>query len=179
MDVCELPDWIVNVRYKPLEQPDRFHLDAASGWAGLGDLDSAHDELKQISPKMRGHPEVLLAKGEIYFAEKNWKPLIAVSETLLQTFPEMDFVWINRSYALHELKRTQEAIDALLPATKKFPKRWLIRYNLACYCSQLGALDDAMNWLQKAIDLAKKKEIKAMALDDPDLKPLWKEIRKL
>ena len=67
----------------------------------------------------------------------------------------------------------------MLPATKKFPKRWLIRYNLACYCSQLGALDDAMNWLQKAIDLAEKKEIKAMALDDPDLKPLWKEIRKL
>ena len=36
-----------------------------------------------------------------------------------------------------------------------------------------------MNWLQKAIALAGKKEIKAMALDDSDLKPVRKQIREL
>jgi tetratricopeptide (TPR) repeat protein len=80
---------------------------------------------------------------------------------------------------LHELKRTQEALDALLPAAAKFPKHWLIRYNLACYCSQLGRLQEAMQWLEKAIGLADKSEVKAMALADPDLEPLRREIRKI
>ncbi len=87
--------------------------------------------------------------------------------TLLEQFPKLDFIWINRSYALHELNRTQEAFDALLPAVKKFPKEWLIRYNLACYSSQLGQASAAMKLLKQAIRLASNKEIKAMALEDP------------
>jgi hypothetical protein len=30
----------------------------------------------------------------------------------------------------------------------------------------------AMKWLEKAIDMAGKKDIRTMALDDPDLEPL-------
>ena len=158
---------------------DKFHVDAASGWIGLGDLQSARDELKQISPEIQNHPAVLMVQSELLFAAEDWESLLPMTEKLLGQFPKLDFLWINRSYALHELKRTQAAFDALLPAAKKFPKRWLIRYNLACYCSQLGELEEAMNWLQKAIALAGKKEIKAMALDDSDLKPLRKQIREL
>ena len=164
-------------RDKPLEPPDSFHLSAASGWLGLGDLDSANDELAQISPSLRGHPAVLLAQCDIYFAAKKWEPLLPIAETLVQRLPRLDSVWINRSYALHELRRTRAAFAALLPAARKFPKQWLIRYNLACYCSQLGRLKAARRWLDRAIVLAGKKKIKAMALDDPDFAPLWKEIR--
>ena len=120
-----------------------------------------------------------MVQSELLFAAEDWESLLPLTEKLLGQFPKLDFLWINRSYALHELKRTQAAFDALLPAAKKFPKRWLIRYNLACYCSQLGELEEAMNWLQMAIALAGKKEIKAMALDDSDLKPLRKQIREL
>lgn len=169
----------MDYRNKPLPPPDVFHLNAASGWLGLGDLVSANEELKQISPAMRDHPAVLLAQCEILFAAKQWAALLAMTGTLLSQLPGLDFIWINRSYALHELNRTQEALDALLPAAKKFPKQWLIRYNLACYCSQLGRLDEARQRFQEAVELADKDEIKAMALADPDLKPLWKEIRKI
>jgi tetratricopeptide (TPR) repeat protein len=167
----------VDYRNTPLESSDRFHLNAASGWLGLGDLVSADDELKQISPPMREHPEVLLARSEIYFAAKKWEALLPLSEIILQQVPELDMVWINRSYALHELTRTHEAFDRLLPAARKFPKQWLIRYNLACYCSQLCRLKEAMLWLKEAIALCSKKEIKAMALDDPDFASMRKEIR--
>ena len=158
---------------------DKFHVDAASGWIGFGDLDSARDELKQISPEIQNHPAVLMVQGELLFAAEDWESLLPLNDKLLDQFPKLDFLWINRSYALHELKRTQAAFDALLPAAKKFPKRWLIRYNLACYCSQLGALAEAMSWLEKAIKLAGKPEVKAMALEDPDLKPLRKAIKEL
>ena len=167
----------MNYRNQPLGQSDRFHLNAASGWLGLGDFDSAIDELKQISLPMQEHAEVLSAKCEIYYTAEKWNSLLPVAEKLLQQLPKLDFVWINRSYALHELKRTQEAFDALLPTVGKFPKQWLIRYNLACYCSQLGRLAEAMQWLEQTMDLAGKKKIKALALDDPDFAPLRKEIK--
>jgi hypothetical protein len=57
-----------------------------------------------------------------------------------------------------------------------FPEHKMMRYNLACYSCQLGNLKEAMQWLEKAIDLAGKKDIRLMALDDPDLEPLWTKI---
>ena len=61
----------------------------------------------------------------------------------------------------------------LLPAVELFPKLWLVPYNLACYCAQLGRLQEARQWLKKAFKLGDAKEVKLMALDDPDLEPLW------
>ena len=49
----------------PLEMPDRFHLEAAEGWIGLGDYGSADDELEQISPATRLHPDVLQLRWRI------------------------------------------------------------------------------------------------------------------
>ncbi len=126
---------------------------------------------------MRSHPDVLLVNSEIHHAARNWNGLLSTTEILLREFPKLDFLWVNRSFALHELKRTPEAFDALLPAAAMFPKRWLIRYNLACYCAQLGRLKEARQWLKQAIALADQKEARAMALRDADLKPLWDEIR--
>ena len=66
----------------------------------------------------------------------------------------------------------------MLPVLDKFPKEYIMRYNLACYAAQLGNLKEARDWLQKAIDLAGTNEVKLMALNDPDLEPLWREIGK-
>jgi len=52
----------------------------------------------------------------------------------------------------------------------------MMRYNLACYSCQLGNLKEAMGWLEKAIDLAGKEDIRLMALEDKDLEPLWSRI---
>ena len=49
----------------------------------------------------------------------------------------------------------------------------MIQYNLACYCAQLGQLDAAKEYLEKSYELGDTKQIKLMALDDDDLKPLW------
>lgn len=48
-----------------------------------------------------------------------------------------------------------------------------IRYNLACYCAQLERLNEARQWLKQAFDIGDAKKLKLMALDDPDLEPLW------
>ena len=49
----------------------------------------------------------------------------------------------------------------------------MIQYNLACYSAQLGQLDVAQEHLNKSYELGDAQQIKLMALDDEDLKPLW------
>jgi hypothetical protein len=44
---------------------------------------------------------------------------------------------------------------------------------LACYCAQLGQLDAGQGYLDKSYELGDAKQIRLMALDDEDLKPLW------
>ena len=162
-----------------LSRADQLHLSAASGWIGLGDFDSARAELDELSAAAKKHPQALLVQSEYFFATEEWSLLVPLTDKLVQKFPEEDCLWINRSYALHELKRTQEAFDVLLPATEKFPKVWLIRYNLACYCAQLGNKEESLRWLLRAIKLADKNEVLAMALDDPDLVTLRDALREL
>ena len=139
-----------------LTRADQLHLSAASGWIGLGDFDSARAEMDALSTVAKKHPQALLVQSEYFFAAEEWDLLAPLADKMVEQFPEHDCLWINRSYALHELKRTQEAFDALLPATEKFSKVWLIRYNLACYCAQLGDKEEALRWLLRAVRLADK-----------------------
>jgi hypothetical protein len=67
---------------------------------------------------------------------------VEIGEALVKTAPARPDSWIHRSYAQHELKRTEEASDLLLPAAHLFPGHWQIVYNLACYASRLGNLDE-------------------------------------
>ena len=47
----------------------------------------------------------------------------------------------------------------------------MIAFNLACYASVTGRMKEAKERLQRAIKL--DKDIRGLALDGEDLKPLW------
>ena len=47
----------------------------------------------------------------------------------------------------------------------------MIAFNLACYASVTGRMEDAKERLRDAIEL--DKDVRKLALDDEDLKPLW------
>ena len=128
---------------------------------------------------MRGRPDVLVVRVAIYEAAKKWEYAAEIAKAISEFAPESPFGFIHQAYSLHELKRTQEAWNVLLPVVDKFPKEYIMRYNLACYACQLGNLKEARDWLKKAIDMAGTNEVKLMALDDPDLEPLWEEIGKI
>jgi len=68
---------------------------------------------------------------------------------------------------------SKKAKVVLDEAAKLFPDDSMIQYNLACYCAQLSQLDAAQEHLHKSYELGDAKQIKLMALDDEDLKPLW------
>lgn len=153
-------------------RPDELHFQAALGWLGLGDVVSASNELEEITPELRAHPDVLKVRCEIYSKAKKWDHAATVAEALVKILPDEPRAWIQRSFALHEMKRTQEALDKLLPVTEKFPDVCTIPYNLACYSAQLGRLDECQAWFKKAMAIDEH-TVKRAAIDDPDLKPLW------
>jgi tetratricopeptide (TPR) repeat protein len=162
----------VGKRIKRLEPPDSHHLLAAQGWLELGSPIEANEELEQIAPQLRAHPDVLEIRWQIYAKEKKWEACVDVAAAIVQLDPKRPEAWIHRSFALHELKRTKEAFDLLLPAADQFPRIWTIPYNLSCYCAQLGRLDECQEWFKKAMAIDEH-TVKRAAIDDPDLKPLW------
>jgi tetratricopeptide (TPR) repeat protein len=161
---------------KELEFHDQRHLEAAEGWLGLGNQIEAFEELERISPQLRVHPDVLEIRWQIYAKEKKWEACVNIARAIAKFAPSHPNGWIHLAYSLHELKHTKKAWDVLIPIVDKFPKEYLMRYNLACYACQLGKLKESWVWLEKAFSIGDSKQLKLMALDDPDLEPLWTEI---
>lgn len=153
-----------------------MHLRAAEGWLELGNHIEADAELDRITPLLRAHPDVLKMRVKIYSAAKRWDYVIEVAGTLARLLPNHSFGHVRLAYALHELRRTQEAWNALLPVAGRFPDQWVIPYNLACYACQMERLDVARDWLERAFALGDAKALKLKALDEPDLVPLWVSI---
>ena len=164
-----------------LEWPDHHHVNATIGWLMLGNVREARIEFERISPPSRRQPNVLGVEWNLLSREQRWEEAVVAAESQLAATPDDPEPWIHRSFALHELRRTREALDLLLPAAAFFPQETIIRYNLACYLSQLGNLPDARQWFEQVLTLAKSPAEKQRrldaALEDKDLQPLWPEFR--
>ncbi len=159
---------------------DKRFMDAADGWLMLGNCAEAYAELERISEENRTHPDVLRVRLQIHVHGKKWLETIELAHDLIKTFPDDPWLWIIRSFALHEEKRTEEAYDLLAPAARHFPQTATIPYNLACYCAQLGRLDEARKRLKQAFMIGEEgKSLKAQAQDDPDLAIIRSEISRL
>lgn len=161
---------------------DLFHLQAVEGWLGLGNPMEALAELDRISPPLQEHTQVLDARWQVNAALKDWDRALDVARTMLQRAPRDPRGWIHQAYATRRARSggLQQAWDVLRPAFDHFPEVSVIPYNLACYAAQLGRPEEALEWIHRAMESAGNvAEIKAMALQDEDLRPLWPRIKTL
>lgn len=147
-------------------------VQAAQGWLELGNHLEANEELENISPRLRSHPDVLEMRWQIFEKEKRWEACVDIALAIMRAEPNREFGWTHHSFALHELGRTQEAYDHLASVAQKFPGIQTIPYNLSCYCAQLGRIEESMQWFKKAL-LIDENQTRLDGIDDPDLKPLW------
>ena len=159
-----------------LQPPDSFHLQAAEGWIGLGSYAEANDELEQIAAANRAHPDVLQLRWRIYADARKWDVCLDIATALTTMTPERRFGWIHRAHALDKLGRTLEAKDLLLSVVNDFDANSTMPYHLAQYCARLGQIDQAKQWLGKALLAADGLEaadrLRNLALEDPNLEPL-------
>jgi tetratricopeptide (TPR) repeat protein len=165
-------------RIKPLEPPDSHHLRAALGWLELGNPVEANEELDKIASPLRVHPAVLAVRYEVHSKAKKWDAAADIASMQVKLTPEDPTAWIGLAYATRRKPGggIPQAREILTQAQPKFPDQSLIPYNLACYECQLGNLKEAWHWLEKAFAVGDTKQMKQMALEDPDLQPLWKRI---
>jgi hypothetical protein len=162
-----------------LSPPDSHYVNAAWGWLELENITEAFLELDRVTIPAQMHPDVLTLRWEVFARKKQWADALDVAHGLVQIAPDRADSWIKQSFALHELKRTQEAWDALISVSEHFPEVSTIPYNLACYACQLAQIPVALSWLKRAMKVGGQSEIRKMALQDADLKPLWLQIKKL
>jgi len=155
-----------------LDYPDRHFTSAAEGWLELGDAEEAARELARVSPEQQGHPDALELRWRLCAHRTEWEEALTIARALTAAAPELVEGWIHQSYTLHELQRTPEAWSSLLSVASRFPEESIIPYNLACYACQMGDLAVARDWLQRAVRLRSKDEIRSLAMNDPDLAPL-------
>jgi tetratricopeptide (TPR) repeat protein len=132
---------------------DTHHLVAAQGWLELGLLNEAFDELDNIEPQHRAHPNVLKVRWNVYHVARKWMQAAEVARELTQVIPDEFDGWWMLSFALHELKRTQEAYDNLAKVSERFKDEHIFHYNTACYLTQLGRLNEARTALEHALVL--------------------------
>ncbi|MBT5709153.1 tetratricopeptide repeat protein [Verrucomicrobia bacterium] len=154
---------------KDIDVENTRHLDASVGWIGLGNLTEAEAEIGQVIPEFRLHADVLEVRWEIDGRQERWESALETAVLLVETWPERCSGWLHRSYCLHELGRTLEAWNKLISAVDRFPKEATVPYNLACYACQLGNLEQAQSWLEKAASIRGRRAIKSMAVEDQDL----------
>jgi tetratricopeptide (TPR) repeat protein len=156
-------------------------LKAAEGWLELGNHVEANEELEKIAPTLRVHPDVLELRWQIYAKDGKWETCVDIARALTKLAPALPHGWLHLAYSLRRAKDggLLAARDALSHIADKFPQAPTVPYNLACYDCQLGNLKEARRWLERAFDIGDSKRLKLMALDDPDLEPLWANIAEI
>ena len=126
---------------------------------------------RRIKPEDKTRTEVLSVRVDLYSAARKWDMVAAVASHLVKVEPEEAGWWINLAYATRRCESIEKAETILLRARELHHENALIEFNLACYASVTGRIQQARDLLRRAIEL--EKEIRRPALDDDDLKPLW------
>jgi len=165
-----------------LAPPDSHVYKATEGWLELGLPTEAAAEWARLSPAARHLPAAIDLRWQIAAALKDWDHGVELGEQLIALAPDSADGWLRRAYALRRSARggLEPAWNVLHPAADQFPEEETIAYNLACYATQLGRLDEGWEWFLRALVITRDSTaLRRLGLSDADLKPLWDRIRGL
>lgn len=149
-------------------------LQAAVGYLELGMLVEANDEIENLAPDLKTSSPVLGVRMQIYRAAEKWPLMEVVARELLKRHSNEPVYWHDLAWAVRRADSINAAQKILLDASNRFPNDAMTHFNLGCYACQLGDIEEAKTRVGRAIELDAK--FKMLALDDPDLEPLWKDI---
>jgi hypothetical protein len=122
------------------------------------------------------HQATLLACAERHFAAGQHAQALPYYESGLALGPARYIVYHHAALAAHKAHHTDRALAILQEAAARLSPNEIgggLWYNLACFATRLGRLDDAMHYLNQAIDRGCTDPDKFR--HDPDLEPLrWR-----
>ena len=146
-------------------------LHAVDGYLHLGMAEEALRELNDAGIKDQFETATLRARIRVLLHMKRWKDAEALSEKGITLHPEENEFMVQRAFALHQMKRGDEAAGVLLSAPTWIRQTGILHYNLACYEAKLGDISMARQCIRAALELNSgfKKNVRT----DPDLQQLW------
>lgn len=146
-------------------------LEAVDGYLSLGMPEEALKELNEAKIDDQFETATLRARIRVLLHLKRWKDAEALSERGISMHPEENEFMVQRAFALHQLKRGDEAAGVILSAPHWIRQTGILHYNLACYEAKLGDIALARQCLQAALEL--NSGFKSNVRTDPDLRQLW------
>ena len=150
-------------------------IQAAVGYLELGMLVEANEEIENLAPELKSSSAVLGVRVEIYRAAEKWSLMEVVARELWKRHQDEPVYWNDVAWAVRRADSIKAAHSILLDAVERFPGDAMTHFNLGCYSCQLGDIDQAKERVRKAIELDAK--FKMLALDDPDLEPMWDNMK--
>lgn len=146
-------------------------LEAVDGYLQLSMPDEALKELNAAKIDDQFETATLRARIRVLLHLKRWRDAEALSEKGISLHPEENEFMVQRAFALHQMKRGDEAAGVLLSAPTWIRQTGILHYNLACYEAKLGDMALARQCLQAALEL--NSGFKNNVRTDPDLQQLW------
>ncbi len=145
-------------------------LQVVHGYYELGMLEDAWEELREIEKSFPATRSILLTKILLYLKAKQWEDALELSGELRYMEPNSGAGYIHGAYCLHELERTEEALDLLESAPETLRDEAIYHYNKGCYQAAVGDRDSALSCLERSFVL--DGELVKVARKDPDLAEL-------
>jgi tetratricopeptide (TPR) repeat protein len=135
-------------------------------------VEDSWEELQKIPESFHARSEVLQLRLWVLMKKRDWAGALETANFLCALQPDMPVAHLDAAYCLHELDHTEEARERLLKGPNTLKEYPTFHYNLACYEACLGNLDQAREYLSKAIEMNPKYDCEAKK--DPDLSLLFK-----
>jgi tetratricopeptide (TPR) repeat protein len=148
-------------------------IEAAMGYFELGMLNDATQELEVL-----GHRErlsVLSVWSAALRMARRWPEMLSLTRKMVELYPDEAECWISLADATRNSGSLPEGLSLLETAHEHFPNDGHILFQIACYCCQLGRLDEARNAVRRAVSC--NRVWKKVAIQDRDLTLLWPEIK--
>ena len=169
----------------PIENPNRIYeypdmtpeneklVEVAMGYFELGMLDEAVIELGPLA----GHERlsVLSLWSAALRLSQRWPEMVSLSRKMIELYPAEAECWVNLADATRNVVSVHAGLELLETARRHFPGDDHILFQIGCYCSQLGRLDEARMAVRAAV--SSNRVWAKIALQDRDLTPLWPELR--
>ena len=152
------------------KQPDPHALRAAQGYFELGMISDCQSTLEQLPADEKLRPDSLELSILLELDTGRHEAALEFCNSAIKLYPKAPFGFINKAFALHELKRTPESLQVLEDAHLVVAVDPTAIYNRGCYLACLNRHTEAIYCVNKAIRLNPK--LRDHASTDKDLQEI-------
>lgn len=145
-------------------------LRPAQAFFDLGMFEAAWANLDDLEPSVKAHPETLMFRLEILFAQNRWEDAASLGADYCRVWPKHDDFFPRTANALMILGDYEKALVLLRSAPESFRREpWYHYWVASCMC-RAGRLEEAKAALGEC---HWDYNIQQLVLMDSAFEPLW------